>query len=209
MTPTSLHSIMFLLFLKRRSSFVRVTLIYIPLCFYYFFTEPTTSTNPILFTFHYVSIISAACRRSSGHHRNLHSIMFLLFHTDGSLIVNLIEFTFHYVSIISKEKTGKTFKELNLHSIMFLLFPAAALAACFRSQIYIPLCFYYFAAAIKAGMKALIFTFHYVSIISTADQAAEAVDRNLHSIMFLLFLLSEGYHVATYIFTFHYVSIIS
>ena len=103
----------------------------------------------------------------------------------------------------------------DLHSNMFLLFPFYPLGThSFQKLIYIPICFYYFAVAYLTIVAGIIFTFQYVSIISMELTwisvrhrfiyipicfyyfrykfwASKCSKGNLHSNMFLLFLLAH------------------
>ena len=78
--------------------------------------------------------------------QNLHSNMFLLFPDEenkGKKTKNT--FTFQYVSIISMIASARTAD---------------------GTEIYIPICFYYFFLIKRAGKALYVFTFQYVSIIS-------------------------------------------
>ena len=141
-----------------------------------------------VFTFHYVSIISIPPSRP-----NLW------------LILIYIPLCFYY---FASSRTAASLY-LHLHSIMFLLFRRYLAHKVRNVLIYIPLCFYYFFSVIFLSMsstfiyiplcfyyfgktddeirESVIFTFHYVSIISRAELVLREVRRNLHSIMFLLF----------------------
>ena len=155
-----------------------------------FATGPSSSPK---FTFQYVSIISTYPKLKVPFVRTyLHSNMFLLF---LFFLINQVQ-VHHY-----------------LHSNMFLLFPRYIVTSTMTTTIYIPICFYYFSEAAKAGLILLgEFTFQYVSIISCPDGynsskcciiyipicfyyfsinfPLSASSPYLHSNMFLLFLLS-------------------
>ena len=122
--------------------------IYIPLCFYYFdhFLEIVVSLVCIYIPlcFYYFSLMLC---RTWAVSKYLHSIMFLLFPT-----------------IVPCHKPGL----IDLHSIMFLLFLGEPDIYGIPVDIYIPLCFYYFFQHSLFQFGDLIFTFHYVSIISSA-----------------------------------------
>ena len=124
-------------------------------------------------------------------------------------------FTFQYVSIISLLSPRHSFlPEAHLHSNMFLLFRLELLLKAGVIKIYIPICFYYFAVAYLTIVAGIIFTFQYVSIISMELTwisvrhrfiyipicfyyfrykfwASKCSKGNLHSNMFLLFLLAH------------------
>ena len=76
----NLHSNMFLLFLGRELRFLQSAIIYIPICFYYFKYADCDDDEIAIFTFQYVSIISASLRFNK---------------------LTVKKFTFQYVSIIS------------------------------------------------------------------------------------------------------------
>ena len=130
-----LHSIMFLLF---RWSFAE-------------------SKKPDLFTFHYVSIISAQIG-SSGYSAQIFTFHYVSIISCGRFFAPILRrlwFTFHYVSIISNPSASPAF------------------VAWF---IYIPLCFYYFHIFYFRFNIKFSFTFHYVSIISSdSDTAASFI----------------------------------
>ena len=79
--PFNLHSNMFLLFLFPDDSIGTKNFIYIPICFYYFFTLTAAGYVTMKFTFQYVSIISKLPKYLPYLILDLHSNMFLLFHT--------------------------------------------------------------------------------------------------------------------------------
>ena len=146
------------------------------------------------FTFQYVSIISLLSPRHSFlPEAHLHSNMFLLFLYISERLILCVQ---------------------NLHSNMFLLFRLELLLKAGVIKIYIPICFYYFAVAYLTIVAGIIFTFQYVSIISMELTwisvrhrfiyipicfyyfrykfwASKCSKGNLHSNMFLLFLLAH------------------
>ncbi len=140
---------MFLLFPISKAIYVFIrSTIYIPICFYYFLNEIGTKTamnyylhsNMFLLFRSIIKEIFTECA-------NLHSNMFLLFQMGI--------------------KIPPTFR-LNLHSNMFLLFPAVAgIRYRYERSIYIPICFYYFTYSDYLSMRLRLFTFQYVSIISS------------------------------------------
>ena len=189
-----------------------ISSIYIPLCFYYFWTRSSERSRTSKFTFHYVSIISEALACD--------------YFSADSIYIPLC--FYYFVSSAFFRSSSLAY----LHSIMFLLFPHFMCYDDVVFLIYIPLCFYYFEnssrvsgvsekftfhyvsiismAGRRESQKRRTFTFHYVSIISHVSHGIAARCLYLHSIMFLLFrTLPRSAGVSRIIFTFHYVSIIS
>ena len=119
------------------------------------------------FTFQYVSIISDLKIKYLKQRSHLHSNMFLLF--------------------LACESSKMHSTEFHLHSNMFLLFPIFLSSSFYPTKIYIPICFYYFKLVCSPFLPEVIFTFQYVSIISTVQLTEWHSRWNLHSNMFLLF----------------------
>ena len=100
------------------------SLIYIPICFYYFMRAKDVRARHIKFTFQYVSIISwinltISARRTS--------------------------FTFQYVSIISFTAFALLAQPFLIYiPICFYYFASGLQTVDYASGIYIPICFYYF-----------------------------------------------------------------
>ena len=186
--------------------------IYIPICFYYFYSPITSNAvSNELFTFQYVSIISIRFRKE---------------------LLQQERFTFQYVSIISSpnctshsKAKGFTFQYVSIISPLFLSSGKSSSQFTFQyvsiisgkhykfhslNFIYIPICFYYLQVALPAqvllqlhlhsnmfllfpgcsscaGSSATSFTFQYVCIISITFCLTEIFCPYLHSNMFLLF----------------------
>ncbi len=142
--------------------------IYIPICFYYFYSPITSNAvSNELFTFQYVSIISIRFRKE---------------------LLQQERFTFQYVSIISSpnctshsKAKGFTFQYVSIISPLFLSSGKSSSQFTFQyvsiisgkhykfhslNFIYIPICFYYFQVALPAQVLLQL---------------------HLHSNMFLLF----------------------
>ena len=134
-----------------------------------FATGPSSSPK---FTFQYVSIISTYPKLKVPFVRTyLHSNMFLLF---LFFLINQVQ-VHHYLHsnmfllFPGQVDSWQQFSD-DLHSNMFLLFPRYIVTSTMTTTIYIPICFYYFSEAAKAGLILLgEFTFQYVSIISCPD----------------------------------------
>ena len=71
--------------------------------------------------------------------------------------------------------------------ICFYYFASGLQTVDYASGIYIPICFYYFKYADCDDDEIAIFTFQYVSIISYVAEVGGCFAHNLHSNMFLLF----------------------
>ena len=125
---------------------VKLQLIYIPICFYYFKIYPQSVTTQIRFTFQYVSIISR-CRIQAGRVSDI--------------------FTFQYVSIISEvQEEQSRIIEKNLHSNMFLLFPKTQMEYLRNGVFTFQYVSIISSSCFCANNSVFLFTFQYVSIIS-------------------------------------------
>ena len=184
-----LHSIMLLLYLRRIWKFISSFSIYIPLCFYFIhlravFWDDNIYLHSIMlllyqnvglnkaeslspFTFHYASTLSYVWDAGTPLPRR---------------------FTFHYASTLSRHITrmktvlwiyiplcfyfipdGREREQRKgyLHSIMLLLYRTRTSGYSRLPFIYIPLCFYFIFDNYKDIQRAIGFTFHYASTLST------------------------------------------
>ena len=186
-------------------------LIYIPICFYYFFEQVANILEMALFTFQYVSIISDGIKAKFEAFGHLHSNMFLLFpslvrhwemqkwdlHSNMFLLFHFhvcgnfrsafiyIPICFYYFLFCRLLKS--VLCDIYI-PICFYYFYVIVKELCVSARIYIPICFYYFESKVRWLKSRKPFTFQYVSIISLHKQN-------------LLFSHQS--------FTFQYVSIIS
>ena len=100
--------------------------------------------------------------------QNLHSNMFLLFPDEenkGKKTKNT--FTFQYVSIISAHGADdRTVTYIFTFQYVSIISMIASARTADGTEIYIPICFYYFFLIKRAGKALYVFTFQYVSIIS-------------------------------------------
>ena len=121
--------------------------IYIPLCIYFNEYRGQLPYSKLLFTFHYVSISTHLLLKLMLLFINLHSTMYL----------------FQLIQLISMFHFGE-----NLHSTMYLFQQLFIQFVKYRLFIYIPLCIYFNNKKTSTIEKTKLFTFHYVSISTTA-----------------------------------------
>ena len=161
-----LHSTMYLFQLRRWQLWRFEYGIYIPLCIY--FNKNTVrmvSTRTSWFTFHYVSISTRTASELPASYVNLHSTMYLFQHLK-----------------YPKDNPSHSY----LHSTMYLFQPLINNLYDTCIKFYIPLCIYFNYRRSDIFSNYLWFTFHYVSISTSA---------------------TGDYGASSATFTFHYVSI--
>ena len=163
---TYLHSTMLLLYRLPTAADRWRRPIYIPLCFYFIDLINGGINGTIKFTFHYASTLSLQVLRAESLLRYLHSTMLLLYliflfktghikfiyiplcfyfipeHDACYFFSDL--FTFHYASTLSRRLAERRSEQcINLHSTMLLLYQKWDWQKLRKTQIYIPLCFYF------------------------------------------------------------------
>ncbi len=167
----TLHSIMFLLFHS---------------------SKPELDQRNATFTFHYVSIISDQKDQNTdrGISFTFHDVSIISAWLDENGY-SLEDFTFHYVSIISGTCiSDRSYASYIYIPLCFYYFSGRNSPGNAYNNIYIPLCFYYFTKRQSGRLKQIclylhsimfllfpnippnissdaVFTFHYVSIISS------------------------------------------
>ena len=111
------------------------------------------------FTFHYVSITTAGSRH---------------------VIQCIYHFTFHYVSITTPFSLQMLEVDEPLHSTMslLLLLLDPNMFAC--TELYIPLCLYYYTARAIPSYDKAHFTFHYVSITTLVRHETDVLMSTLY-----------------------------
>ena len=158
----SLHSTMSLLLLCRSEYVKALTVLYIPLCLYYYGTFSALWQLLSSFTFHYVSITTRDGHYRQSRHSALHSTMSLLLQSVEPLV---------------------TVWGISLHSTMSLLLPVLS------TEIIEAMCLFTFhyvsITTVTANNYFKVntdFTFHYVSITTQYTD-----DRNYNALLFFTF----------------------
>ena len=225
-----LHSTMFLLIHFKRVIDVKVSQIYIPLCFYLYYSGGSNATSLRLFTFHYVSTYTYHSILVQTNLRIIYiPLCFYLYSGVTTVSADLVEFTFHYVSTYTHFLFHFWSNSFYLHSTMFLLIPIVqisehchildlhstmfllilTISSIIRNSpiIYIPLCFYLYCTyrAPRLELRNLHSTMFL--LIRYAGRRRQYHVFNLHSTMFLLIHITDRAGAARMLtFTFHYVS---
>ena len=147
---------------------MKISSIYIPICFYFNIACIISTSPPLSFTFQYVSILIYFVNHSFI--INLFIYIPICFYFNKKckklLIISTKSFTFQYVSILI---------------IVAVLFPI------FCKNIYIPICFYFNSkGTTEYSIGARKFTFQYVSILILFHYyMLQFFFYHLHSNMFL------------------------
>ena len=96
-----------------------------------------------------------------------------------------------------------------LHSTMYLFQPGAGYFSCCSDPIYIPLCIYFNSAEPDSTLTMYSFTFHYVSISTTASEngSSDLTIFTFHYVSISTHLANMPYRTRLHLHSFHYVSI--
>ena len=164
----SLHSTMSLLLLCRSEYVKALTVLYIPLCLYYYGTFSALWQLLSSFTFHYVSITTRDGHYRQSRHSALHSTMSLLLPVLSTEIIEaMCLFTFHYVSITTV--TANNYFKVNTD----FTFHYVSITTQYTDD--------------RNYNALLFFTFHYVSITTRTSQSPTLQSQFYHFLSTLSF----------------------
>ena len=145
-----------------------MSLIYIPLCFYFIDISFFRLFRHDAFTFHYASTLSIRGSLFQMRRTYLHSTMLLLY--QRWLRASLYRIQHLHSTMLLLYRFFQPRKDccvFHLHSTMLLLYPYRVVCPECVSHIYIPLCFYFIQSyRTTTSNLTSIFTFHYASTLS-------------------------------------------